>query len=132
MKLKIPAILLALLCTAPSFASHYLPKPGEKPINIRIGTCAITGGFVHLYAGQDYGIFEKYGLKTESIFIRGSGPASGRPRRRRAAVYFLRRRRHDPGVGHRHRCQTRGVTVGEAPLCIDLTQRNQARRRFKR
>ena len=75
MKLRIPAILLALFCTAPSFASHYLPKPGEKPINIRIGTCAITGGFVHLYAGQDYGIFEKYGLKTESIFIRGSGPA---------------------------------------------------------
>ena len=75
MKQTVTAILLALLCTAPSFASHYLPKPGEKPINIRIGTCAITGGFVHLYAGQDYGIFEKYGLKTESIFIRGSGPA---------------------------------------------------------
>ena len=75
MKTRIHAILLLLLCTAPSFASHYLPKPGEKPINIRIGTCAITGGFVHLYAGQDYGIFEKYGLKTESIFIRGSGPA---------------------------------------------------------
>ena len=75
MKLRIPAILLALFSTAPSFASHYLPKQGDKPINVRIGTCAITGGFVHLYAGQDYGIFEKYGLKTETIFIRGSGPA---------------------------------------------------------
>ncbi len=75
MQRKLPAILLALLFSAPSFASHYLPKPGDKPVNIRIGTCAITGGFVHLYAGQDYGIFEKYGLKTESIFIRGSGPA---------------------------------------------------------
>ena len=75
MQRKLPAILLALFFSAPSFASHYLPKPGDKPVNIRIGTCAITGGFVHLYAGQDYGIFEKYGLKTESIFIRGSGPA---------------------------------------------------------
>jgi len=75
MQLKLPAIFLALFFAAPSFASHYLPKPGDKPVNIRIGTCAITGGFVHLYAGQDYGIFEKYGLKTESIFIRGSGPA---------------------------------------------------------
>ena len=75
MQLNLTAIFLALFLSAPCFASHYLPKPGDKPVNIRIGTCAITGGFVHLYAGQDYGIFEKYGLKTESIFIRGSGPA---------------------------------------------------------
>ena len=75
MQLKLFTIFLALFVSAPSFASHYLPKPGDKPVNIRIGTCAITGGFVHLYSGQDYGIFEKYGLKTESIFIRGSGPA---------------------------------------------------------
>jgi NitT/TauT family transport system substrate-binding protein len=30
---------------------------------------------VHFYAGLDYGIFEKYGLKCEHIYIRGQSPA---------------------------------------------------------
>ena len=46
-----------------AFANPYLPKAGEPPIKIRIGTCAITGGFIHLYAALDHRLFEKYGFK---------------------------------------------------------------------
>jgi NitT/TauT family transport system substrate-binding protein len=41
---------------------------------LRISTCAVSGGFVHLYTALDNGLFDKYGLKLENIFIRGSGP----------------------------------------------------------
>ena len=53
-------------------ANPYLPKPGEKPVKVRIATCAVSGGFAHLYTAMDYGIFEKYGIKIEHVFIRGS------------------------------------------------------------
>ena len=39
---------------------------------MRISTCAVTGGFVHLYTALDNGLFEKYGVKFENVFIRGS------------------------------------------------------------
>ena len=32
--------------------------------------------FVHLYTALDNGLFDKYGMKLENIFIRGSGPKS--------------------------------------------------------
>ena len=69
--------LLALLIFLPffqplAFASHYLPKPGERPLSMRVSTCAVSGGFVHLYTALDNGLFDKYGLKFENIFIRGS------------------------------------------------------------
>lgn len=75
--LKLPGstILLVLLLATAVWANPYLPKPGEKPATIRIATSAVTGGFVHLYSGLDYGIFEKYGLKPEHIYIRGSSPS---------------------------------------------------------
>ena len=63
------------IAPASLLANPYLAKPGERPINLRIGTCAVSGGFVHLYTALDYGLFEKYGFKTENIFLRGSGPA---------------------------------------------------------
>jgi len=75
LKLGIPTLLLVLLLAVAASANPYLPKPGEKPTLLRIASSAVTGGFVHLYAGLDYGIFEKYGLKCEHIFIRGSSPA---------------------------------------------------------
>ena len=68
------AIVLALF-HGTAFANPYLPKPGERPVNLRVGTSAVTGGFVHLYTGFDYGIFEKYGLKIEHVYIRGQSPA---------------------------------------------------------
>src|SRR5438093_12273906 len=57
-----------------SIANLYLPKPGEKILNFRISTCAVSGGFVHLYTALDYGLFDKYGMKFENVFIHGSGP----------------------------------------------------------
>ena len=39
---------------------------------MRVSTCAVSGGFVHLYTALDNGLFDKYGLKFENIFIRGS------------------------------------------------------------
>src|SRR2546428_2000058 len=64
-----------LLAPVSALANPYLAKPGERPINLRIGTCAVTGGFVHLYAALDYGLFDKYGVKFEQIYIRGSASA---------------------------------------------------------
>ncbi len=74
MKLGIQAILAILLFAATALANPFLPRPGERPTTIRVATSAVTGGFVHLYSGFDYGIFEKYGLKCEHIYIRGSSP----------------------------------------------------------
>jgi ABC-type nitrate/sulfonate/bicarbonate transport system substrate-binding protein len=68
------AILLLLFSLAPSaaIANPYLAKPGERTVSMRISTCAVSGGFVHLYTALDYGLFDKYGFKFENIFIRGS------------------------------------------------------------
>ena len=38
---------------------------------MRVSTCAVSGGFVHLYTALDNGLFDKYGIKLENIFIRG-------------------------------------------------------------
>jgi NitT/TauT family transport system substrate-binding protein len=75
LKLGTRACLFVLLLAVTASANPYLPKPGERPVNLRVGTSAVTGGFVHLYTGRDYGIFEKYGLKIEHIYIRGQSPA---------------------------------------------------------
>ena len=71
MKLGIIAFLLSLL-EATAFANPYLPKPGEKILSMRVSTCAVSGGFVHLYTALDNGLFDKYGIKLENVFIRGS------------------------------------------------------------
>jgi NitT/TauT family transport system substrate-binding protein len=52
-----------------------LARPGERPVNIRIATCAVSGGFAHLYTALENNLFDKYGFKMEHVFIRGSGPA---------------------------------------------------------
>src|SRR5262245_3588305 len=75
-RLVVTSILIALFCVfafiVPARANPYLPKPGERSVKLRIATCAVSGGFAHLYTALDYGIFEKYGLKVEHVFIRGS------------------------------------------------------------
>jgi len=58
---------------ARAFANSYLTKPGERPISIRIATCAVSGGFAHLYTALENHLFDKYGFKMEHVFIRGSG-----------------------------------------------------------
>lgn len=59
----------------PVYANPYLSKPGEAPATVRAATCAITGGFIHLYAALDSKLFDKYGVKVEFVSIRGSGVA---------------------------------------------------------
>src|SRR6266542_3753393 len=74
MKMIINALLVTFLVSS-AHANPYLAKPGETPVTARAATCAITGGFIHLYAALDNGLFEKYGMKVESVSIRGSGVA---------------------------------------------------------
>ena len=44
-------------------------------VKVRIGTCAITGGFIHLYAALDNRLFDKYGIQAEHIVVRGGAVA---------------------------------------------------------
>ena len=61
--------------THAAHANPYLAKTGDAPVTVRVAACAITGGFIHLYAALDNGIFDKYGMKIEFVSIRGSGVA---------------------------------------------------------
>ncbi len=56
-------------------ANSYLAKPGEKPVAVRVATCAVSGGFTHLYTAVDYGLFDKYGIKAEHVYLQGSNIA---------------------------------------------------------
>ena len=70
-------LTLTLVLNNAAFAeiNPYLARPGERPITIRIATCAVSGGFAHLYTALENNLFDKYGFKMEHVFIRGSGPA---------------------------------------------------------
>ncbi|MET0502656.1 MAG: ABC transporter substrate-binding protein [Candidatus Binatia bacterium] len=73
---RLVRMILGILVLAVSAeANPYLNKPGDKPVTSRIATCAVSGGFAHLYAALDNGLFEKYGIKMEHVYIRGSSPA---------------------------------------------------------
>jgi NitT/TauT family transport system substrate-binding protein len=52
-------------------ANPYLAKTGEPVAKARVGTCAVTGGFIHMYAALDSRIFDKYGIAVEHVFLRG-------------------------------------------------------------
>ena len=76
--MKVTTLLLLLLFVsatpaAVNAANPYLAKPGETPTSIRVATCAISGGFMHLYTAVDNRLFEKYGLKVEFLLVRGAG-----------------------------------------------------------
>ena len=66
-------IALAYPQPSPVLANPYLAKPGETPVTVRAATCAVSGGFIHLYTALDNGLFDKYGIKVEFVAIRGSG-----------------------------------------------------------
>lgn len=72
MNLAIRATLILFFLQAGASANPYLPKPGEPLLSLRVSTCAVSGGFVHLYTALDNGLFDKYGVKLENIFVRGS------------------------------------------------------------
>jgi ABC-type nitrate/sulfonate/bicarbonate transport system substrate-binding protein len=67
-------IFLTTTC-AQVFGNPYLGKPGERLTSLRIATCAVSGGFIHLYTALENHLFDKYGFKMEHVFIRGSGPS---------------------------------------------------------
>src|ERR1044071_4246508 len=71
MKAGALAFILSLISSL-ALANPYLAKPGERLLSMRISTCAVSGGFVHLYAAMDNGLFDKYGFRFENVFIRGS------------------------------------------------------------
>jgi ABC-type nitrate/sulfonate/bicarbonate transport system substrate-binding protein len=48
-----------------------VPKPGDPAILARVGTCSITGGFIHFYTALFNGLFDKYGIKVEHVTLRG-------------------------------------------------------------
>ena len=75
MKTLTCAVLLCAHISLPlaAHANPYLAKAGDAPATVRVAACAITGGFIHLYAALDNGLFEKYGMKVEFVSIRGSG-----------------------------------------------------------
>jgi NitT/TauT family transport system substrate-binding protein len=77
MNTRIVFLLLTplLFHTFSARANPYLSKSGETPTTVHVAACAITGGFIHLYAALDYALFDKYGMKTEFVSIRGSGVA---------------------------------------------------------
>ena len=72
MKMGTLAFFLFSLLPITALANPYLPKPGERLLSMRVSTCAVSGGFMHLYTALDNGLFDKYGVKLENIFIRGS------------------------------------------------------------
>jgi NitT/TauT family transport system substrate-binding protein len=67
----------ASAASAPAAApgNPYLARPGEALTSVRVATCAVSGGFVHLYTALDNGIFERYGLTVEHVSV-GGGVAS--------------------------------------------------------
>jgi NitT/TauT family transport system substrate-binding protein len=56
-------------------ANPYVARVGEHPVHLRIATCAVSGGFAHLYTALENNLFDKYGFKIEHVFIRGSTSA---------------------------------------------------------
>jgi ABC-type nitrate/sulfonate/bicarbonate transport system substrate-binding protein len=46
----------------------------KRFFNFRISTCGRFRRFLALYTALDNGLFDKYGMKSENIFIRGSDP----------------------------------------------------------
>jgi len=69
-------VMVGALFVAITHANPYLAKPGEPTVRVRIGTCAVTGGFIHLYAALDNKLFDKYGVHAEHVVVRGGAVAA--------------------------------------------------------
>lgn len=44
----------------------YLAKPGEAPVTVKAGWCAVSAGFLQLYVARDNDLFSKYGIKLQT------------------------------------------------------------------
>src|SRR6266542_4031948 len=103
MKIGFIAFLFSFLIVPPSsFANPYLHKPGERLTTLRISTCAVSGGFVHLYAALDNGPIRQVWPETREHFYPGKRPKSRGSCKRRSEVHLLRRRWNDPRSRLRH------------------------------
>jgi NitT/TauT family transport system substrate-binding protein len=70
--LSILVTLYGLMPLMPANANPFLAKAGEPPITVQVATCAVSGGFIHLYTAIDSGLLDKYGIKVDHRFISGS------------------------------------------------------------
>lgn len=71
-RLPMLAALIGLINPVGLEANPFLAKAGEAPVTVRVATCAVSGGFIHLYTAMDNGLFDKYGIKVDHKFISGS------------------------------------------------------------
>ena len=74
--LTVTLLLLFSSLVVPAGANPYLAKSGEAPVTLYIASCAVTGGFTHLYVALDYDLFAKYGLNVKHVVIRGGANIS--------------------------------------------------------
>jgi len=70
--LAVLAVLWALMKPGIVSANPYLAKPGEAVAMVQVATCAVSGGFIHLYTAMDNGLFDRYAIKIDHRFISGS------------------------------------------------------------
>lgn len=71
LRFSLSVTLMLGLAGSWAHANPYLAKPGEVTVKTRIGTCAVTGGFMHLYTALDNRLFDKYGISVEHVVVRG-------------------------------------------------------------
>src|SRR4029450_4995795 len=74
MKSRVIYLVLAghlLFAAVGALANSYLAKPGEGPISDRVGTCSITGGFIRFYRALFNGLFDRAGVKSDHVPLRG-------------------------------------------------------------
>lgn len=71
-RVVITAFVASWLVPTATNANPFLAKPNEQVTTVHVATCAVSGGFVHLYTAMDNGLFDKYAIKVEHKFISGS------------------------------------------------------------
>jgi len=75
--LTVTLLLLFSSLVVPAGANPYLAKSGEAPVTLYIASCAVTGGFTHLYVALDYDLFAKYGLNVKHFERKACGDPRG-------------------------------------------------------
>jgi hypothetical protein len=55
--------------SAPATQNPYLAQPGEPSRSVKVGTAAVSGGFVQLYTALEANLFKPYGLDVELVLI---------------------------------------------------------------
>jgi ABC-type nitrate/sulfonate/bicarbonate transport system substrate-binding protein len=53
----------------------YLPRPGEARQSVKVGTAAVSGGFVQLYTALEGNLFQPYGFDVELVRVPNTAAA---------------------------------------------------------